>query len=232
MPEQPDTVTASRAPVAAKPFRFCTSRVLQESTGLRAAKLPTLAKLIRTVPAASIYYHTHYFLLQHQYLTPEPTNDFAYWVREVLGEEPLGELLASIDTMEYSNLEDLRRVLGRTIEEYLASRPLARLKFVSSGEEFFFLKLVHVVLPTPHVVSTLEEFARALEQVSVGSLYFHMFDARLRLGRPTNDFSLWFDEQLGLKGFAEQVSRLDPYVHTLDALRTILLTLVRQELNR
>lgn len=230
MPELPVAVASSPPPPSVKPFHFHTSLVLQESTGLRAATLPTLLKLLRAVPDSSIYYHTHYFLLQHHYLTPGPTNDFAYWVHEVLGEVLLGEQLASIDTMEHTSLSSLREALAGTIERYLEAHPTAHVKFVSEGEEFFFMKAVHAILPTAYTASTLLEFAQALERVSVQSLYFHVFDARLRLGRPTNDFATWLTGQLGLKRLGEEVARLDPYTHTLETLRATLLALIRQQL--
>ena len=232
MQDTAGAVTTPQAAAAPQPFRFYTSLVLQESTGLRASTLSTLAKLLRTVPDSCIYHHTHHFLLQHHYLTPEPTNDFAYWVTEVFGEEPLGELLASIDIMEYASLQELRGVLAGTIEQYLNEFPGARFKFVSQGQEFFFIKSVHVVMPIPYTASTLAEFAQILERISIRSLYYHVFDSRLRLGHPTNDFSMWLTEQLGLKALGEHVSRLDPYVHTLEALRALLLSLIRQELDR
>jgi hypothetical protein len=232
MPELTDPVGSPRVPVAAKPFRFSTSLILQESTGLRAATLPTLAKLLRQVPDSCIYHHTHYFLLQHHYLTPEPTNDFAYWVAEVLADERLGELLSGIDTMEHATLQSLRDALVGTITRYLQQHPAARFKFVAPGEEFFFVKSRHVIMPTPYSAATLTEFAAILRHVSVQSLYFHIFDARLRVGRPTNDVALWLSEQLGLTGLAENVSRLDPYAHSLETLRAILLSLISQEANR
>lgn len=233
MEEQAHLTTAQQPTTAGpQPFHFQTSLILQESTGLRAATLPQLAKLLREVPESCVYHHTHYFLLQHHYLTPEPTNDFAYWVTEILGEERLGELLASIDTMEYARLDALREALAGTIEQYLGYHPTAHLKFASEGEEFFFLKAVHVVMPTDLTAATLEEFAKALEQVSIHSLYFHIFDARLRLGHPTNDFSVWLGEQLGLKDLAQRVALLNPYAHTLETLRLRLLALVRRELDQ
>lgn len=219
-------------PKSIAPFRFYTSLILQEAIGLRAATLPQLVGLLRTVPDGCIYYHTHYFLLAHHYLTPEPTNDFAYWVAEVLGEEPLGELLAAIDTVDYTSLEQLRAALITTVETYLGNHPASRLRFASEGEEFFFVKSVHVVLPTSHTALTLAEFAEALERVSLHSLYFHIFDARLRLGRATNDFAIWLAEQLGLGELAEQISHLDPYAHTLETLRSNLLALIHQQLRR
>jgi len=112
-------------------FRFHTSLILQESTGLRAATLPTLLKLLRAVPESSIYHHTHHFLLQHHYLTPEPSNDFAYWVSEVLGEQALGERLAGMDILAHPTLQSLREALVGMIEEYLSRTPTARLRFAS-----------------------------------------------------------------------------------------------------
>lgn len=217
---------------ANQPFRFFTSFILEEATGLRAATLPQLLALLRKVPEGCIYYHTHYFLLSHHYLTPEPTNDFAYWVREILGEGPLGEQLAALDIMEYASLESLRGALVDLIDGYLARRPAAQMRFASEGEEFFFVKSVHVILPTRHHASTLAEFLDAIARVSLHALYYHIFDARLRLGHPSNDFSIWLSGQLGLGELAEHVSRLDPYAHTLEALRSLLMALVQQELDR
>lgn len=230
-PEQDSQVISAKPLRMAQPFRFSTSLVLQEATGLRAARLSVLAKLLRTVPDACIYHHTHYFLLSHHYLTPEPSNDFAYWIGEVLGEEALGERLASLDIIEYTDLGTLRQRLVDVIDDYLKRTPAARFKFASEGEEFFFVKSVHVVMPTVYTAATLEEFADALARVSVRSLYFHVFDAPLRLGRRTNDFSLWL-EQLGYPELAQEIAALDPYGYTLEMLRSSMLSLVRHTLGR
>ncbi|MBI3996070.1 MAG: hypothetical protein HY352_00270 [Candidatus Omnitrophica bacterium] len=230
MSEALNAHTASPLAVAVEPFRFKTSLILQEATGLRASTLAQLSTLLREVPESCIYHHTHYFLLQHHYLTPEPSHDIAYWVSEVLGEQPLGELLAGIDTVGYADLKTLREALVTTIDDYRQRTPTAGLRFVSEGSEFFFLKSIRIIMPTPYVATTLKEFARALEHVSIRSLYFHIFDARLRLGRPANDFSVWLGEQLGLKELAQRVVTPDPYAYTLEALRSTLLSMLQHEL--
>ena len=92
---------------AKEPFKFCTRLHLSELTGLRATTLGQLLALIKEVPGSCIYHHTHRFLQQHQYLSPEPPNDFAYWVTDILGEDELGEKLASIDTMQYPTIRNL-----------------------------------------------------------------------------------------------------------------------------
>lgn len=121
---------------AKEPFKFYTRLHLSELTGLRASNLKQLVGLIKQVPGSSIYHHTHRFLQQHLYLSPEPPNDFAYWVAAVLGEDELAEQLASIDTMQFSNIRSLREEIAKTIEDYSKTNPLAKLKFAKQNEEF------------------------------------------------------------------------------------------------
>jgi hypothetical protein len=58
-----------------------------------------------------------------------------------------------------------------------------------------------------------------MPHVSNVSLYFHFFEARLRLDRKTNDFSYWLEQQ-GARDLAGAIDRLDPYIMTLDELRS------------
>ncbi len=104
---------------ARQPFTFYTRLHLQELTGLKARGLKELLKGMREVSGSVIYHHTHRFLQQHQFLSPEPPNDFAYWVTEVLGEHRWGEELASIDTIRFSSIRALRNRLTQTIENHI-----------------------------------------------------------------------------------------------------------------
>ena len=211
-----------------KPFHFHTRLNLTELTGLRASVLPQLLELLKTVPGSCIYHHTHRFLEQHQYLSPEPPNDFAYWVTNVLGEVELGERLASIDTVRFSTIRSLREDIVQTIGSYLADHPAASLRFAGQGEEFHFIKSVSFIIPTAYVANTLEEFAAILEKITVNSIYFHVFEARMRLEHLSNDFSLWLQDSLGRTDLALQISRLDPYTHTMDELRKKIIAIVKR----
>jgi hypothetical protein len=62
------------------------------------------------------------------------------------------------------------------------------------------------------------------------SLYFHIFEAKLRLQRGANDFSLWLEDCLGEKELAEQITRLDPYNYTMENLREIIIQLCEKKL--
>lgn len=215
---------------ASQGFVFHTRLHLSELTGLKAATLEQLVELLKEVPEACIYQHTHRFLQQHQYLSPEPPNDFAFWVSGTLGEAELGERLVSIDTMQFSNLASLREKTIAVIESYLKDNPHAKLRFSREGEEFHFIKAISFVLPTVHVVYDLKEFVEVLKQITFDSIYFHIFEARLRLGKQTNDFSYWIETSLGDKKLAVQIAEMDPYTRSLDDLRKSLIKMTEKRI--
>ena len=215
---------------AKEPFRFCTRLHLSELTGLKADSLGQLLILIKEVPDSCIYHHTHRFLQQYQYLSPEPPNDFAYWVGEVLREHGLGEKLLNIDTIQYSSIGELRDKITLTIEDHLMKHPLSMMKFARSQEEFHFIKSVSFIIPTDYLVYGLAEFKEVLKKITLDSVYFHVFEARLRLGRKTNDFSNWLEFSLGREGLAGEIYKLNPYTYTLEELRSKIISLVENDI--
>lgn len=218
-------------PIKAKePFRFYTRLHLSELTGFRASTLSQLANLIKKVPGSCIYHHTHRFLQQHQYLSPEPPNDFAYWVAETLGEDELAEKLASIDTVQFSNIRSLREKIITTIDDYFKNNPLAKLKFAREDEEFHFIKSVSFIIPTNYIACSLKEFVDILEKIAVDSIYFHIFEARLRLEKGNNDFSNWVETSIGDKELADKISKLDPYTYTLEDLRKTVIKIIQEKI--
>lgn len=215
---------------AKEPFKFYTRLHLSELTGLRATTLGQLSELIKQVPDSCIYHHTHRFLQQHQYLSPEPPNDFAYWVTEVLGEDELGEKLASIDTIQFPTLESIRNKFIETIDTYLESSPMAKLRFAREGEEFHFIKSVSFILFTNYTAADLKEFIGILGRVAIDSVYFHIFESRLRLKKGANDFSNWIENSFGDKPLANAISKLDPYTYTLEELRRTIIEIIKKRI--
>lgn len=212
------------------PFIFYSRLHLTELTGIQANALPELLDCLRKVPGSCIYHHTHHFIQRHQYLSPEPPNDFAYWVSEVLGDKQLGEELASIDSMAHPTIRSIREALITVIEKALKSRMRLKNLNVPDGEEFAFLKSVSFVFPTQYVAHDLKEFADCLSHVSISSIYFHMFEARLRLERPTNDFSNWLVNSLNEKKIALKIAGLDPYSQTGESLRENILKILEKRI--
>lgn len=206
-------------------FRFHSKLDLTILLGKKAQNARQLLEGLRTVPDSSIYYHTHRFLHQHHYMTPQAPNDMAQWVINSLNNDILGEQLSSVDVVQFDTIEEVRQRFIEVIEGHVAANGN---KLESPpGEEFYFLACQTFVFPTPYVVDNLKEFLSVLERVTINSLYHHMFDARLRLGRGENDFSAWF-RGLGKTELADEVKRFDPYAHTLEGLRKRIAVLVRR----
>jgi len=198
-------------------FRFATRLNLVELLGIRAKNIPELLEGLQSVPGTSIYYHTHRFLQQHHYLSPEPPNDFAFWVTNALVLDDLGERLASVDTISFPTIRDLRTRYIEILEAYSQDQP-ARNGDCPDGQEFHFMSCRTFILPTPYEAHNIEEFRDILKKISINSIYFHIFEARLRLERGNNDFSNWLAD-MGQPQLASEISRLDPYTMTLEGLR-------------
>ena len=213
---------------ATEPFEFYSRLNLTLLTGQKARDLAELAEHLRTMPGAVIYYHTHHFLVQHQFLSPEPPNDFAYWVSNILIEKQLGEELAAVDILGFRSIRELRERLIEIIQAHLER--VADVRVAPPGMEFQFMRSVSFVLPTGEVAHDLREFRNALAHVSLSSISYHMFDARLHLEEGDNDFSKWFETSLDDAQLADAVRSIDPYTHTEEGLRQRIVSLIGRRL--
>ena len=77
----------------------------------------------------------------------------------------------------------------------------------------------------------MREFLEILRKITIDAIYFHIFEARLRLERGTNDFSSWIEHSVGNKELADAISRLDPYTHTLEELRKVIIRKIEERLS-
>lgn len=213
-----------------KTFRFYTRLHLRVLTGFKASNIVELLDLIKKVPGSSIYYHTHHFLQQHEYLSPEPPNDFAHWITNALNEEALGEKIASIDTIQFATIRSLRNEIVRIITDYIKQNPRTKLRFASPGKVFHFIKSISFILPTPYVAADLKDFLEILKRITLDSIYFHMFEARLRLDKETNDFSFWLGTSLMEEELAKKITSLDPYTYTMRDLKNKIIAMVEERL--
>ena len=91
----------------------------------------------------------------------------------------LGERLANISINDFDNLAAFRDKVVNVIETYQAQDPNQREAL--EGREFYFIKSVDVILPTAYSAEDLREFVEALRKITPSSIYFHVFDSRLRL---------------------------------------------------
>ena len=139
--------------------------------------------------------------------------------------------MATIDIMQFSKIHDLRVEIIATIENYLKENHAAQLKFAREGEEFYFLKSVSFILPTNYVANDLADFIEIMKKITIDSIYFHIFEARLRLEKKTNDFSNWIESSIGDKELADTLSALDPYTRTLEDLRNAIIEIIEKRLS-
>jgi hypothetical protein len=204
-------------------FRFMVKLDLTLLLGRKAKNAAELYSGLREVPAMSIYFHTHRFLQQHHYLSPEPPNDFAYWATNVLNDDILGEQLASIDIMQFVGIEEIRQRFLSLLEEYMQTAE--RKIDCPRGEEFHFMSCQTFAFPTPYVATSLRDFQSILQKVSINTIYYHMFDARMRPELGNNDFSIWIRDS-GYPDLAKAIQALDPYSHTLEGLRKAVSKLI------
>ncbi|HOV90791.1 MAG TPA: DUF5752 family protein [Syntrophorhabdaceae bacterium] len=224
------TILSEQPKRATQPFRFSSRLHLKELTGLKAKNIQELVDILKTVDDSIIYYHTHNFIEEFQYLTPQPANDFALWVSDALGDHVLGEKLSNVDTFEFSTIGALRERIINVIQEEISKRH--EIKDTLPGREFHFIRSLSAVIPTSYVAHDLREFIEILRVVSLDTLYFHVFESRLRLHKGINDFSIWINDCLGEKMLADEIAVLDPYSYTLEGLRTMIINLIEKNLEK
>jgi hypothetical protein len=207
------------------PFVFYTERRLVGLTGRKARNLGELLKHLREVSGSSIFYHTHYLYLVHHFEKPRFYNEFANWASHAVQEERLAERLAAIELLTITSIRDLRNAIVTTVEEHLKSDATRR--DCPAGDEFHFCEANSFIMPTGVVAHDVSEFFEQLGRVTNACLHFHFFEARLRLERPTNDFSQWLKD-LGETRLAKEIDKLNPYAMTLDELKEQISKLSRR----
>ena len=203
------------------PFEFVGCIELRQILGLRAETERQLARYVKEVPLDSVYYHTHGSLLRHRYRAGVYANDFATWAAIQVRDRVLGEQLAVLDPYDFQGLADLRDEIVLVINNHLNSMTVV--PRVVYGEPFDFIASRVVAVPTGVKSYSLAEFRQGVSEVDARSIYSHVLEARVRLGRRQNDFSAWLRDCLDLPGLATKIQSLNPFIGGLERVRTELL---------
>lgn len=203
------------------PFAVKDCALSAVATGRRAQNLRELRDGLLTVHPGSIYYHFWAGLLRPGFDDPEYNNDFASWARHQLHDTKLAERLGVIDPAELGEIEALRQEVIDVIEERLDETEF--LSWAPRDHQFHFIRAQTVVFDTRRRLERPRELAAAVPELSVGSIYYHVIDARRRESQGMDDFRAWlgrFGEQHA--DLIQQLSVLDPYFVTLTELRSQL----------
>jgi len=199
-----------------EPFEFNQCVSVVKSTGKKAKNLRELRKLISQVGDECIFHHVHQYFLKGHML--EYTNDFAEWAGESLEERALAERLTSIDPYSLKSVKEVRKELLREIDGFLINFPEPH--DVVSGNEFYFNETVSLVFPVGVKTKNLAEFLVAIEHIDAGSIYYHFYDSRVRLGEGVvDDFSRWIEHTLFKKNLADKIRTIDPFMHSIESIR-------------
>ena len=200
-----------------EPFEFKQCVSIVKSTGYKAMNLHELRHHISKIGDESIFHHVYQYFLKGHIL--EYTNDFAHWAGESLEERALAERLSSIDPYTFKSVKDVRRELIREIDGFLTSSPYPR--DVLRGNEFYFNETVSLVFPVGVKTRNLAEFLVAIEHIDAGSIYYHFYDSRVRLGEGlVDDFSRWIEHTLFKEKLAKRVRDIDPFMHSIECIRS------------
>ncbi len=215
-------------PTTEAPFTFIGCVELRQALDKHAGDERELMDRLEEVPAGSVFYHTHGYFLRHRPSTTAYGNDFARWAAMEVRDQALAERLAVVDPFEFGELEDLREELVTIIHDHL--RRLSWVPRVEFGAPFHFQQSHIVQVPLGAVATTLAEFREGLAAVDASAIYFHMVEARTRLGRRSGDFAEWLRTSLGLGDLADRIERLDTYMASLERVRARVLSLVDEAL--
>lgn len=211
-----------------KAFEFNQCVIILKSTGKKAKNVRELKEALAGVSDGAIAHHTYQYFLKGHIL--EYTNDFAHWAGESIEERALAERLSNVDPYEYASVQDLRKDLIGAIDDYLTVFPEPR--DAMPGDEFHFNETVTLVFPAGVRARNLAEFLMAMKYVEESSLYYHFYDARVRLGSKADDFSQWLEEGMEKPEVARRVRAIDPFMHNLETIRERILAAVEEEVKR
>lgn len=212
--------------VGKEPFVFYTTADIVELTGRTARTLTDLRDGIRVVTGSSIFHHTFGALRDRPFAAHRYSSDFARWTAEVLQDWPVAERLAFMDPTEFSSIRELRERILQVIDDRLAEE--GETVPAQTGREFHFSQSISVIYPAGRQARTLSELGEGIRWSSARSLFFHLVEARLRIGRCTNDLSSWVSDSLDAPILASRLDQLDLLVTSTEDLRQQVLTALEQ----
>ncbi len=206
-----------QAPRNPEAFAVKDCSLLSIATGVTAENLKEMRDSLITIHPGSIYHHFWGSLMRLRFIEPEYNNDFAGWANRALRDKTLAERLAVIDPTEL-DLESLRQNLIEIIEQRMDE--IQWVAWAPPETAFHFIRSQLVIFDTRRRVTTPEDFADSIPQMSLGSLFYHFIDARRRNESGEDDLRVW------VAGFGtsnatvlRELALIDPYFNTLAELR-------------
>ena len=209
-----------------KPFQFMECATILKATGKKARNIRELRKIMAGIGEESLFHHTCQYFLKGHIL--EYTNDFAHWVGESLEERALSERLSNIDPFALMGIGELRKQILLGIDGYLEQFPEPRAAM--PGDEFYFNESISMIFFSGIQARNLAEFLIAVRYIDPSSLYYHFYEARIR--HESDDFSTWVEEALEDAELARKIRAIDPFMYSIERIRSQLVEEVEKDLRR
>lgn len=211
-----------------KPFRFASETGLVRWTGYKAQDLNSFLDGLQKVSGSSIYYHFYQSLYRKHFLAVDFMHDFARWVLISLNLPPLAERLAQIDPTDYHSIRKARERMIHYVQDFMGEG--GQWFRIPATAPFYFLQQDSFVIRTGHEAGDLREFHDCLEQVAESSVYYHLVEARIRLGGTDNDFSVWLEQELQEPALADRIRALNIHRRPIGVTRELVVNAVRRRM--
>lgn len=210
------------------PFAFASEAGLVRWTGYKAEDLKSFLLGLEKVSGSSIYYHFYQSLFRRHFTAVDYTHDFARWAMVSLNAPPLAERLAHVDPTDYNSIREAREKMIGYVRSFLGE---AGSWFnMRAQAPFYFLEQDSFVFLAGPRATNLREFRDGVAAVGPSSIYYHLIEARLRLQRNDNDFSVWLETGQWEGGLAEQIRNLNVHRRSIGVTRKRVVELVEQRL--
>ena len=197
-----------------EPFAVKDCALIALATGRRAQNLRELREHVAGVDEASLYYHFWGGRLRPRFDDPEFNNDFAAWSRHALHDWTLAERLPGLDPTEVDGLEGLRQEVLEVLDERLDE--LEHFPWARHDHLFHFLTSQIVVCDPRVRLAGPSELAPALRDMTVGTVFYHVIDARRRHPGRADDFSMWLAAwENEYEDLRRRLADVDPVFSTL-----------------
>lgn len=208
------------------PFRVKDCALISRMAGIgNAMNLRELLERVGQAPVECLFHHFCETVLRPTFDDPEFHNDFAAWAAHNLRDRVLAERLAIINPYSLDSFEELRNQTVDIIEERLAENQ--QILWVPADQQFQFMQAVTVVFDTGVELQQPAELLPHLEQMSLGSVYYHFVEARRRTETRVDDFTAWLedfgDETATLR---DELASIDFYFLSLRELQRKLVEVV------
>ncbi|MDF2952969.1 MAG: hypothetical protein OD816_000214 [Thermodesulfobacterium sp.] len=204
------------------PFIFKSELWIPRYTGIKVYSIKDFIESLKVIDKLSIFYHMYINIFNYHNLPTFYTNSISFWFYKN-GRILLAEKLSIIDPLDYYDLEDLRNVLVRTLEENYDETWNRK-----EENPFYFIEAEREIIKSGEVANTLEEFIEGVKKSSINSLFYHLVTSRIENKTLINDYSAWLFN-IGEAKKAEKISKLDLYTMNLYEIKKKIISILEGE---